>query len=107
MPCQRPLHVLIQRGKAPGQQVLLGAEMVVKGPGGDSRPLADIPHGHFIKAVFPGQNHGGLQNGLLCLFGLQLAPLMVVHTRPPLTFPVCCRYNNNITLLCDHNAIIE
>lgn len=80
---QRLFHVLIQRGKAPGQQILLGAEVVVKGPGGDPRPLADIPHGHLIKAVFPGQNHGGLQNGLFCLFGLQLAPLMVVHTCPP------------------------
>ena len=76
------LHVLVQGGEAPGEQVLLGAEVVVKGAGGNPRPLADVPDRHLVKAVLPGQDHGRLQDGLLRLFGLQLPALMIVHISP-------------------------
>ena len=79
------LQIGVQRGKAPGEQVLLGAEVVVKGPCGDARLLADLPNGDLVKALLAGQVHGGLQNGLLGLFGLLFSTgSIVLHGLPPL-----------------------
>ena len=79
MPGQRLFHVEVQRGKAPGEQVLLGTEMRVKGPGSDAGALADVPDGDLVKTVFPGKSQGGLQDGLLRLAGLLFPPLTIVH----------------------------
>ena len=96
------LHVPVQGGKATGEQVLLGTEVVVKGAGGNARPLADIPDGNLVKAVFTGQLHGGLENGLLGLLRLLLPALAVVHglSLLPLDTLVFSRYNSDITMLC-------
>ena len=81
---QGGLHMPVQRRKSPGEQLLLGAEMVIKGPRGNPRLLADVPHRYFVEAVFPGEDHGGLQNSLLSLLGLGPPALVVVHTISPL-----------------------
>ena len=79
---QGGLHVPVQGGEALGEQLLLGAEVVVEGPGGDPRLLADVPHRHLVEAVLPGEDHGGLQNGLLGLPGLFLPALVIIHRNP-------------------------
>ena len=59
--------------------------MVVKGAGGDPGLLADLPDGDLVKALLAGQVHGGLQNGLLGLFGLLFSTgTIVLHALPPL-----------------------
>ena len=77
--------------------------MVVEGPRGDARPLADIPDGHPVKAVLPGQVQGGLEDGLFGLLGLLLPALAIIHLDPffPLTSAAFSRYNDGITTLCD------
>ena len=73
------LHAAIQGCEASGEQILLGAEVVVKGPGGDARPLADVPDGHLVEAVGPGQLQGGLEDGRLRLAGLFFPTLPIIH----------------------------
>ena len=82
---QALLQIGVQGGETPGEQILLGAEVVVEGAGRDPRLLADFPDGYLVKALLSGQIHGGLQNGLFGLPGLLFsAGPIVLHWLPPL-----------------------
>ena len=42
---QALLQIGVQGGETPGEQILLGAEVVIERSGGDARLLADLPDG--------------------------------------------------------------
>ena len=54
------LHIGVQRGESLDQQRLLGGEVMVKGPGGNARPAADVPDGNLVEAALPGELGGGV-----------------------------------------------
>ena len=87
VPRESPLHIGVQRREAPAKQILLGGEMVVERPGGDSRGLADIPDGHPVEAPLPHQGQRGVEDLPLGLRSLELPALCVVHLSPPSAAP--------------------